>query len=263
MTLLTCRCLVDSKISRSKFEQRQKASELRLSLQAFRFGLGQEVTCFFMWLACCFWMESDRCLLGIHPLHHGCLGSQWSWQHQEGLSLCEGSRVKIKASPCYWVILTLELNGVPFVFSWELLDNPVYSSICDCCDSSCKTRRARSPGAGMNLSLKLFFFLSVCTNPILFFRQWFVPEGSDWPTYHSWLGLTCSGWNFWRVLEECGIYKYFTNEEKSLYIIKFGLKPDIKTREDTIAKLTKFLVFFRVGEGSNGFYAEGLYLCSP
>uniref|UniRef100_A0A3B5LDV3 Zona pellucida glycoprotein 3f, tandem duplicate 1 n=1 Tax=Xiphophorus couchianus TaxID=32473 RepID=A0A3B5LDV3_9TELE len=85
-------CLVDSKISHSKFEQRQKASELRLLLQAFRFGLGQEVTCFFMWL------------------------------HQEGL--------------------------------WELLDNPVYSSICDCCDSSCKTRRARSPGAGNGLFQK-------------------------------------------------------------------------------------------------------------
>ncbi|XP_056277626.1 zona pellucida sperm-binding protein 3-like [Pseudoliparis swirei] len=36
-------CLVDSLVSRSKFEQRQKSSELRLSLQAFRFGLGEEV----------------------------------------------------------------------------------------------------------------------------------------------------------------------------------------------------------------------------
>uniref|UniRef100_A0A8C2Z3V2 Zona pellucida glycoprotein 3f, tandem duplicate 1 n=1 Tax=Cyclopterus lumpus TaxID=8103 RepID=A0A8C2Z3V2_CYCLU len=36
-------CLVDSLVSRSKFEPRQKSSELHLSLQAFRFGLGEEV----------------------------------------------------------------------------------------------------------------------------------------------------------------------------------------------------------------------------
>ncbi|XP_068427301.1 zona pellucida sperm-binding protein 3-like [Clinocottus analis] len=36
-------CLVDSLVSRSRFEQRQKSSEIRLSLQAFRFGLGEEV----------------------------------------------------------------------------------------------------------------------------------------------------------------------------------------------------------------------------
>ncbi|KAI3375289.1 hypothetical protein L3Q82_021790, partial [Scortum barcoo] len=36
-------CLVDSKISHSKFEQRQKSSEIHLSLQAFRFALGEEV----------------------------------------------------------------------------------------------------------------------------------------------------------------------------------------------------------------------------
>ncbi|XP_075954302.1 zona pellucida sperm-binding protein 3-like [Anarhichas minor] len=36
-------CLVDSLVSRSKFEQRQKSSEIHLSLQAFRFGLGERV----------------------------------------------------------------------------------------------------------------------------------------------------------------------------------------------------------------------------
>ncbi|KAE8291334.1 hypothetical protein D5F01_LYC10932 [Larimichthys crocea] len=36
-------CLVDSKVSRSKFETRQKPSEIHLSLQAFRFALGEEV----------------------------------------------------------------------------------------------------------------------------------------------------------------------------------------------------------------------------
>uniref|UniRef100_A0A671XF57 Zona pellucida glycoprotein 3f, tandem duplicate 1 n=1 Tax=Sparus aurata TaxID=8175 RepID=A0A671XF57_SPAAU len=36
-------CLVDSMISRSRFEPRQKSSEIHLSLQAFRFALGEEV----------------------------------------------------------------------------------------------------------------------------------------------------------------------------------------------------------------------------
>ncbi|XP_005933715.1 zona pellucida sperm-binding protein 3 [Haplochromis burtoni] len=36
-------CLVDSKKSRSKFEPRQKTSEIRLSLQAFKFAVGGEV----------------------------------------------------------------------------------------------------------------------------------------------------------------------------------------------------------------------------
>ncbi|CAB1434059.1 unnamed protein product [Pleuronectes platessa] len=36
-------CLVDSKTSRSKFEPRQKTSEIQLSLQAFKFAIGKEV----------------------------------------------------------------------------------------------------------------------------------------------------------------------------------------------------------------------------
>ncbi|XP_017276311.2 zona pellucida sperm-binding protein 3 [Kryptolebias marmoratus] len=30
---------------------------------------------------------------------------------------------------------------------WELLDNPVYSGLCDCCDSTCSTRKRRSLGS--------------------------------------------------------------------------------------------------------------------
>ncbi|KAF7651398.1 hypothetical protein LDENG_00111690 [Lucifuga dentata] len=36
-------CLVDSKRARSKFEPREKSSEIRLSLQAFKFAVGEEV----------------------------------------------------------------------------------------------------------------------------------------------------------------------------------------------------------------------------
>ncbi|XP_008431204.1 uncharacterized protein LOC103478887 [Poecilia reticulata] len=101
-------CLVDSKITRSKFEQRQKASELQLSLQAFRFELGQEVY--------------------IHC-------TMFAWD-PNGLDSTKKA--------CHYV------KG----HGWELLDNPMYSSICDCCDSSCKTRRARSPGADNGLFQK-------------------------------------------------------------------------------------------------------------
>ncbi|CAF97713.1 unnamed protein product [Tetraodon nigroviridis] len=36
-------CLVDSKVSRSRFEPREKSSEIQLLLQAFKFGLGEQV----------------------------------------------------------------------------------------------------------------------------------------------------------------------------------------------------------------------------
>ncbi|KAM9428060.1 zona pellucida sperm-binding protein 3-like [Salvelinus alpinus] len=41
--IITKGCLVASKTSNSKFEPRQKASEIRLSLQAFKFAVGKEV----------------------------------------------------------------------------------------------------------------------------------------------------------------------------------------------------------------------------
>ncbi len=33
--------------------------------------------------------------------------------------------------------------------SWELLDNPAYSNLCDCCESSCTSRRMRSITPGI------------------------------------------------------------------------------------------------------------------
>ncbi|KAM4728006.1 zona pellucida glycoprotein 3f, tandem duplicate 1 [Anableps anableps] len=101
-------CLVDSKLTCSRFEQRQTTSELRLLLQAFRFGLGQEVY--------------------IH-----CTMTAWD---PNGLDNTKKA--------CHYV----KAHG------WELLDNPVYSGICDCCDFSCNTRKARSPGAGNGLVQK-------------------------------------------------------------------------------------------------------------
>ncbi|KAM7378844.1 hypothetical protein PAMP_004439 [Pampus punctatissimus] len=95
-------CLVDSKMSRSKFEARQKSSEIHLSLQAFRFAVGEEVF--------------------IH-----CKLVAWD---PTGLD-------KTKKA-CHYV----KEHG------WELLDNPAYSNLCDCCDSSCKSRKIRSIASG-------------------------------------------------------------------------------------------------------------------
>ncbi|XP_029930529.1 zona pellucida glycoprotein 3f, tandem duplicate 1 isoform X2 [Myripristis murdjan] len=95
-------CLVDSKGTRSKFEQRQKSSEIHLSLQAFKFALGEEVF--------------------IH-----CKLLAW-----------DPSGLDRSKKACHYV----KDHG------WELLDNPSYSSLCDCCDSSCTSRRTRSIASG-------------------------------------------------------------------------------------------------------------------
>ncbi|XP_054452303.1 zona pellucida sperm-binding protein 3-like [Anoplopoma fimbria] len=91
-------CLVDSMISRSKFEPRQKSSEIHLSLQALRLGAGEEVF--------------------IH-----CKLVAWD---PNGLDNTKKA--------CHYV----KEHG------WELLDNSAYSNLCDCCESSCKSRRIRS-----------------------------------------------------------------------------------------------------------------------
>ncbi|KAM4604662.1 zona pellucida sperm-binding protein 3-like [Polymixia lowei] len=91
-------CLVDSKMSRSRFEPRQKASEIRLFLQAFKFPLGEEV-----YIHCK--------LMAWDPI--GLDGSKKACQYVKG-------------------------------YGWELLDDPSKSSLCSCCDSSCKSRRMRS-----------------------------------------------------------------------------------------------------------------------
>uniref|UniRef100_A0A3Q1I155 ZP domain-containing protein n=1 Tax=Anabas testudineus TaxID=64144 RepID=A0A3Q1I155_ANATE len=98
-------CLMDSKTSRSKFEPREETSEIRLSLQAFRFSLGEEV--------------SIHCELGV-------------W---DPTSLDHSKKA------CHYV----KYHG------WELLDNPVKSNLCNCCDSSCNSRKTRSIEQSMYL----------------------------------------------------------------------------------------------------------------
>ncbi|AWP04574.1 zona pellucida sperm-binding protein 3-like [Scophthalmus maximus] len=95
-------CLMDSKISGSKFEPRQKSSEIRLSLQTFKFSVDVEVY--------------------IH-----CELVAWD---PFGLDNTKKA--------CHYI----KDHG------WELLDDPEYSNLCDCCDSSCKSRRMRSIASG-------------------------------------------------------------------------------------------------------------------
>ncbi|XP_061926757.1 zona pellucida sperm-binding protein 3-like [Entelurus aequoreus] len=95
-------CLSDSKRSRSRFQPREVPSEMLLSLQAFRFALGEEVF--------------------IH-----CKLVAWD---PEGLDTTKKA--------CNFV------HG----HGWQLLDNPAFSNLCDCCESSCKTRWTRSTRSG-------------------------------------------------------------------------------------------------------------------
>ncbi|XP_020507315.3 zona pellucida sperm-binding protein 3 [Labrus bergylta] len=95
-------CLMDSKVARSRFEPRQKSSEIHLSLQTFRFALGEEVF--------------------IH-----CQLVAWAPE-----------------------LLDHTMKACHYVkdYGWVLLDNPDYNNLCDCCESSCKSRRRRSTISG-------------------------------------------------------------------------------------------------------------------
>ncbi|XP_022052841.2 zona pellucida sperm-binding protein 3-like [Acanthochromis polyacanthus] len=95
-------CLVDSKTSLSRFEPRVKSSEIHLSLQAFRFALGEEV-----------FIHCNLLAWDPNALDH-------------------------TKKACNYV----KAHG------WELLDHPTYSSICACCESSCKSRKTRSLTSG-------------------------------------------------------------------------------------------------------------------
>ncbi|XP_072296448.1 zona pellucida sperm-binding protein 3-like [Eucyclogobius newberryi] len=95
-------CLVDSKVSRSRFLPRQKSSEINGLLQAFKFSTGEQV-----YLHCTL-VAWDPTVLGTTK------------------------------KACNYV----QGHG------WELADNPSYSNLCDCCESSCNARRTRSTRLG-------------------------------------------------------------------------------------------------------------------
>ncbi|KAK6302867.1 hypothetical protein J4Q44_G00272220 [Coregonus suidteri] len=95
-------CLVASKTSNSKFEPRQETSKIHLSLQAFKFAVGEEVY--------------------IH-----CNLLAW-----------DPSGLDTSKKACHYV----KEHG------WELLDDPYHSTLCGCCDSSCKSRSKRGNGSG-------------------------------------------------------------------------------------------------------------------
>lgn len=148
---------MDSRVSRSRFEPRIKSSEIKVSLQAFRFALGKEVIFFFFfffppdemmnWLIFFFCFFVAKHSTGVYPLQTFGLGPHGSWQHQKGLPLCQRPRVRNVELVVQNSQMHLEVIDVASS-RWELLDNPAYSNLCDCCDSSCKSRKTRSIGSG-------------------------------------------------------------------------------------------------------------------
>ncbi|XP_077357022.1 zona pellucida sperm-binding protein 3-like [Festucalex cinctus] len=94
-------CLLDSKLSRSRFQPREISSEIRLYLQAFKFALEEEVF--------------------IH-----CKLLAW-----------DPSGIDITKKACNFV------KG----HGWELVDNPAHK-LCDCCETTCKSRWSRSVHSG-------------------------------------------------------------------------------------------------------------------
>ncbi|XP_019720310.1 zona pellucida sperm-binding protein 3-like [Hippocampus comes] len=91
-------CLLDSKMSRSRFEPRERSSEVKLSLQAFRFAVEEEVF--------------------IH-----CKLVAWD---PDGIDMTKKACNFVKGQ------------------GWVLVDNPVHSNLCDCCETNCKSRWSRS-----------------------------------------------------------------------------------------------------------------------
>lgn len=88
MSLKPPRCLVDSKVSRSRFEPRRNSSEIQLSLQAFSFGLGEQVRRLQPGLTFTLSFDSNfLCFAGVYPLHAAGSRSKWDGHHQKSLSL--------------------------------------------------------------------------------------------------------------------------------------------------------------------------------
>lgn len=91
-------CLIDSKLSRSRFTPRHKSSEIFLLLQAFRFSTADQV-----YLHCTLVAWDPT---GLNKTKKAC-----NYVHGHG---------------------------------WELVDNPSYNNLCDCCESTCNSRQTRS-----------------------------------------------------------------------------------------------------------------------
>ncbi|XP_068196775.1 zona pellucida sperm-binding protein 3-like [Antennarius striatus] len=111
-------CLMDSKVSRTKFEPRLKFSEIHLLLQAFRFAEGEEV---FLHCRLVAW-DPDS----LDHTRKAC-----HYDQQQG---------------------------------WELLDDPANSHLCDCCESSCRSRRTRSTSAGKHEQKAILGPLTITMN---------------------------------------------------------------------------------------------------
>ncbi|XP_016316469.1 zona pellucida glycoprotein 3f, tandem duplicate 1 isoform X2 [Sinocyclocheilus anshuiensis] len=97
-------CLVDSKNTNSRFLPRNQLSEIRLSLQAFKFATGEDV-----YLHCRLVAWEPRDL-------------------DSGNKACQYDRTS---------------SRLFLFYRWVLVDDPSQSSLCSCCDTNCQGRKKR------------------------------------------------------------------------------------------------------------------------
>lgn len=104
--------------------------------------------------------------------------------------------------------------------SWELLDNAAYSNLCDCCDSSCKSRWTRSTVSGICttsavlnsthcIALKLFVF-----SP---------KTGKHGMVQKAVLGpLTITDWNSWKASVKLYYISILSQQQPHLFFLFFS-----------------------------------------
>lgn len=174
-----CRCFVDSRKTMSSFQPRQRSSEIRLYLQAFAFALGKEVLQITSW---CIYkgvlvrLNSDLtlCLRSTSTvsLWHG-MKMSWMQGWRPAMTRMEGN-VCIHPHHHHWH-LSLS-NTILLANSWELLDDPAQSSLCDCCDYGgdygCNSRKRRA--LGMLQPHCSIFCQASCTPPVVIIWQMLV-----------------------------------------------------------------------------------------
>uniref|UniRef100_A0A669B2N5 Zona pellucida glycoprotein 3f, tandem duplicate 1 n=1 Tax=Oreochromis niloticus TaxID=8128 RepID=A0A669B2N5_ORENI len=68
-------------------------------------------------------------------------------------------------------------------YGWELIDDPTHSSLCDCCESSCKARKTRDLVAGIHFDT--FITGLAVQDSKLFFPQGSMVQYKTWSLVHS------------------------------------------------------------------------------
>ncbi|KAL4657201.1 zona pellucida sperm-binding protein 3-like [Arapaima gigas] len=126
-------CLIDGKSGSSTFLPRDKKSEIILSLQAFKFGAGEDVSLVSQLLTGFVHVNSLKPHTVLVPLQVYIHCKMTAWDPE---MLDENRKA------CNYI---KELEGeLHMSFSWELLDDPSQSDLCRCCDTSCNSRKRKN-----------------------------------------------------------------------------------------------------------------------